>query len=101
MTPATTPTSARTLFLLLHLLLLILQLLLLLVLSFQQPPPGLDASWLRVDNNQVALETELRISYDIDNMDPSRFHDIHCLLHSGSALLYVHNFLLVLLLRRL
>ena len=49
---------------------------------------GLEPSWVRVESPQTALETELRISYSIDNYDPNRFNDIHCLLHCGEALLY-------------
>jgi hypothetical protein len=43
---------------------------------------------VRVDSAQVALETDLAISYSIDNFDPTRFNDIHCLLYAGAALLY-------------
>ena len=43
---------------------------------------------MRVTSPQTVLETELRVSYNIHNFDPSRFQDIHLLLYSGSALLY-------------
>ena len=37
---------------------------------------------------QVALQTDVDVSFSIDNFDPSRFHDIHCLLYAGASLLY-------------
>ena len=37
---------------------------------------------------QVALQSDLKVSFSIDNFDPTRFHDIHCLLYAGAALLY-------------
>ena len=46
------------------------------------------ASWVKIVNNQTALESDLHVSYKIDNFDPSRFNDIHSLLYAGSSLLY-------------
>ena len=34
------------------------------------------------------MQTEVDVSFSIDNFDPTRFHDIHCLLYAGAALLY-------------
>ena len=36
----------------------------------------------------MALQSDLKVSFSIDNFDPARFHDIHCLLYAGAALLY-------------
>ena len=46
------------------------------------------ASWVKISNNPVVLQSELHISYKIDNFDPARFNDIHSLLYAGSELLY-------------
>ena len=45
-------------------------------------------SWIKILNKQTVLESDLQASYQIDNYDPARFHDIHSLLYAGSALLY-------------
>ena len=46
------------------------------------------ASWVELRGRPTVLQSDLEISYQIDGLDPARFHDIHCLLYSGSALLY-------------
>ena len=46
------------------------------------------SSWVKILNKQIVLESELQVSYKLDNHEPSRFHDIHSLLYAGSALLY-------------
>jgi hypothetical protein len=46
------------------------------------------ASWVKIVNKQTVLESDLHVSYKIENFDLSRFHDIHSLLYAGSALLY-------------
>ena len=38
------------------------------------------------------MQTDVDVSFAIDNFDPSRFHDIHCLLYAGAALLYAVKF---------
>ena len=48
----------------------------------------LEASWVEVTNNPIVLQSEVVISYKIDNFDPARFNDIHSLLYAGSELLY-------------
>ena len=50
--------------------------------------PRLEASWVEVTNNPIVLQSEVVISYKIDNFDPARFNDIHSLLYAGSELLY-------------
>ena len=44
---------------------------------------------------QVALQSDLKVSFSIDNFDPTRFHDIHCLLYAGAALLYAVKIILL------
>ena len=38
------------------------------------------------------MQTDVDVSFAIDNFDPTRFHDIHCLLYAGAALLYAVKF---------
>ena len=47
-----------------------------------------EASWVKVTNSPTVLQSEVVISYKIDNFDPARFNDIHSLLYAGSELLY-------------
>ena len=50
--------------------------------------PGVRSSWVRLTNRPVVLQSEMLISYKIDNYNQARFNDIHCLLYAGSELLY-------------
>ena len=43
----------------------------------------------------MALQSDLKVSFSIDNFDPTRFHDIHCLLYAGAALLYAVKIILL------
>ena len=47
-----------------------------------------EASWIEVTNNPIVLQSEVVLSYKIDDFDPTRFNDIHSLLYAGSELLY-------------
>ena len=48
----------------------------------------LEASWVEVTNKPTVLQSEVVISYKIDDFDPARFNDIHSLLYAGSELLF-------------
>ena len=58
------------------------------LLSLYLLAPRLEASWVEVTNNPIVLQSEVVISYKIDNFDPARFNDIHSLVYAGSELLY-------------
>ena len=45
-------------------------------------------SWIKVISSPTVLQSEVHISYKIDNFDPARFNDIHSLVYAGSELLY-------------
>ena len=40
----------------------------------------------------LPAQAPFEFSENFDNFDPSRFHDIHCLLYAGAALLYAVKF---------